>query len=99
MAMYISYTLTKGRQAESVNFSEKFREIPQSSRNGVHVERIRQTKQATRRETETPEAPSAHAKDSEALKAELDELLDEIDDVLEENAEQFVADYVQKGGE
>ncbi len=33
------------------------------------------------------------------LKAEMDELLDEIDSVLEENAEEFVRAYVQKGGE
>ena len=33
------------------------------------------------------------------LKAELDDLLDEIDEVLEENAEEFVRNYVQKGGE
>jgi len=33
------------------------------------------------------------------LKAELDDLLDEIDDVLETNAEDFVKSYVQKGGE
>ena len=35
----------------------------------------------------------------EKLKAELDDLLDEIDEVLEENAEEFVRNYVQKGGE
>ena len=29
----------------------------------------------------------------------LDGLLDEIDSVLEENAEEFVRNYVQKGGE
>ena len=29
----------------------------------------------------------------------LDELLDEIDQVLEENAEEFVKNYIQKGGE
>jgi ubiquitin-like protein Pup len=29
----------------------------------------------------------------------LDELLDEIDSVLEENAEEFVKNYVQKGGQ
>ncbi len=34
-----------------------------------------------------------------ALNAEMDELLDEIDGVLEENAEQFVNQYKQKGGE
>lgn len=28
-----------------------------------------------------------------------DEILDEIDTILEENAEDFVAGYVQKGGE
>ena len=33
------------------------------------------------------------------LKAVLDDLLDEIDDVLETNAEDFVKSYVQKGGE
>jgi ubiquitin-like protein Pup len=35
----------------------------------------------------------------EKIKSELDDLLDEIDDVLEENAEEFVKSYVQKGGE
>ncbi len=30
---------------------------------------------------------------------EIDALLDEIDSVLEENAEEFVKNYVQKGGE
>ena len=31
--------------------------------------------------------------------ADLDAMLDEIDEVLEENAEEFVAAYVQKGGQ
>ena len=35
----------------------------------------------------------------EKLKAEFDDLLDEIDEVLEDNAEEFVRNYVQKGGE
>jgi ubiquitin-like protein Pup len=35
----------------------------------------------------------------EKLKAELDDLLDEIDEVLESNAEDFVKSYVQKGGQ
>ena len=42
--------------------------------------------------------PAANKK-GEELKAELDDLLDEIDEVLEENAEEFVRSYVQKGGE
>ena len=33
------------------------------------------------------------------IKADLDDLLDEIDEVLETNAEEFVKSYVQKGGE
>jgi ubiquitin-like protein Pup len=35
----------------------------------------------------------------EKLKEEMDDNLDEIDSVLEENAEEFVKSYVQKGGE
>ena len=42
------------------------------------------------------EAPrKSEAKDTEAV----DKLLDEIDEVLEENAEEFVRSYVQKGGQ
>ncbi|HSB79334.1 MAG TPA: ubiquitin-like protein Pup [Candidatus Methylomirabilis sp.] len=33
------------------------------------------------------------------LKEEMDKLVDEIDDVLEENAEEFMKSYVQRGGE
>jgi prokaryotic ubiquitin-like protein Pup len=36
---------------------------------------------------------------AEELKGEMDEMLDEIDSVLEENAEEFIKSYVQKGGE
>lgn len=43
---------------------------------------------------QTEEAPSVSADT-----AEVDDLLDEIDTVLEENAEEFVRNYVQKGGE
>jgi ubiquitin-like protein Pup len=39
------------------------------------------------------------AKKGEELKGEMDDLLDEIDNVLEENAEEFVKNYVQRGGE
>ncbi|BBG02145.1 MULTISPECIES: ubiquitin-like protein Pup [Pseudonocardia] len=35
----------------------------------------------------------------EKLGEDVDTILDEIDDVLEENAEDFVRSYVQKGGE
>jgi ubiquitin-like protein Pup len=33
------------------------------------------------------------------IKADMDDLMDEIDAVLEENAEEFVKAYVQRGGE
>jgi ubiquitin-like protein Pup len=36
---------------------------------------------------------------SKNLTADLDSLLDEIDEVLESNAEEFVKSYVQKGGQ
>lgn len=42
--------------------------------------------------------PEKAARD-EKLKADLDDILDEIDDVLETNAEEFVRSYVQKGGQ
>jgi ubiquitin-like protein Pup len=42
---------------------------------------------------------AATSERNEKLKAELDELLDDIDEVLEVNAEDFVKSYVQKGGE
>ena len=34
-----------------------------------------------------------------ALAEDMDKLMDEIDDVLEKNAEEFVKNYVQKGGQ
>ena len=45
---------------------------------------------------DTVEAASARKAE---LDADVDSILDEIDDVLETNAEDFVKSYVQKGGE
>ena len=42
-------------------------------------------------------APSSER--GEKLKEDIDDLLDEIDSVLEDNAEEFVRSYVQKGGQ
>ena len=39
------------------------------------------------------------SKKGKKIKEDLDNLLDEIDDILEENAEEFVKSYVQRGGE
>ena len=41
----------------------------------------------------------SHRRKAAELKEEMDDILDEIDSVLEENAEEFVKSYVQKGGE
>jgi prokaryotic ubiquitin-like protein Pup len=51
-----------------------------------------------KKDAEIEEAPAPSEK-GEKIKAELDDLLDEIDGVLETNAEEFVMGYVQKGGE
>jgi len=53
----------------------------------------------TERSDEVVDEVPATSASGEKLKAELDDLLDEIDEVLEDNAEEFVRNYVQKGGE
>jgi prokaryotic ubiquitin-like protein Pup len=50
-------------------------------------------------ETAATSTGAAAAKQGDKIKAELDDLLDEIDEVLETNAEEFVKSYVQKGGQ
>ncbi len=51
-------------------------------------------------EVQADDATTADVKERhEKLSEDVDSLLDEIDDVLEENAEEFVKGYVQKGGE
>lgn len=62
-------------------------------------EREQIKKQApAKHDEEVVEAPAV-SETGEKLKAELDDLLDEIDEVLETNAEDFVKSYVQKGGQ
>jgi prokaryotic ubiquitin-like protein Pup len=51
-------------------------------------------------EVETEETASSDLKDrQEKLNEDVDSILDEIDEVLEENAEEFVRSYIQKGGQ
>jgi prokaryotic ubiquitin-like protein Pup len=52
-----------------------------------------------RTDTEVTEEAPATSERGEKIKAELDDLMDEIDEVLEDNAEEFVRNYVQKGGQ
>jgi prokaryotic ubiquitin-like protein Pup len=61
----------------------------------------------TTRRTEEPEeappeddaGPDTAAARKAALDEDVDAMLDEIDEVLETNAEEFVRGFVQKGGE
>ncbi|HET9770464.1 MAG TPA: ubiquitin-like protein Pup [Acidimicrobiia bacterium] len=63
------------------------------------AEREQKKKSAPARAEEVVEEAPATSEQGEKIKAELDDLLDEIDEVLETNAEDFVKSYVQKGGE
>ena len=63
------------------------------------AERTQKQRSAPERTEEAVEESPASTARGEKLKAELDDLLDEIDDVLETNAEEFVKSYVQKGGQ
>ncbi len=62
-------------------------------------ERTHKTRPAPQRSDEQVAETTTPAAHGEKIKAELDDLLDEIDGVLEENAEEFVKSYVQKGGQ
>jgi ubiquitin-like protein Pup len=60
------------------------------------------TERATKLEDQDAEVQAAQRASGQLATsklAELDAVLDEIDEVLEENAEDFVKAYVQKGGE
>jgi ubiquitin-like protein Pup len=64
------------------------------------AEREQKKKSApARAEEEVVEETPTTSDQGEKIKAELDDLLEEIDEVLESNAEDFVKSYVQKGGE
>ena len=65
-------------------------------------EQLKKTSQSRKSETPAVETSTSSASTnstSKNLTAELDNLLDEIDEVLESNAEEFVKSYVQKGGQ
>ena len=63
------------------------------------AEREQKKKQVPAEQDEVVADPPVTSETGEKLKAELDDLLDEIDDVLETNAEDFVKSYIQKGGQ
>lgn len=61
-------------------------------------EHSRSRKRHSQTETDEELAPADSAQKAE-LDADVDSLLDEIDSVLESNAEEFVRSFVQKGGQ
>ncbi len=58
-----------------------------------------QVNKETSKTEETEEVVEAKDVKNAELEQEVDGLLDEIDDVLEENAQEFVDNFVQKGGQ
>lgn len=58
------------------------------------------SKQTTKRSEDYEEVSQAEkTEQNQQLNDDIDELLDEIDGVLEENAEEWVRSFVQKGGQ
>ena len=63
-----------------------------------------QEQKQPRKSSESEEAPEATIESDvserkEALDDDVDAILDEIDEVLESNAEDFVKSFIQKGGQ
>ncbi len=63
------------------------------------AERIQKSKPTHDTEESVDTAAEAVTETGDKIKADIDDLLDEIDEVLETNAEDFVKAYVQKGGQ
>ena len=63
------------------------------------AEREQKRKPAPQQREERGEDEPVASDSGQKITAELDALLDEIDEVLESNAEEFVKSYIQKGGE
>jgi len=63
------------------------------------AEQERKQGKKTRSEEDAEVSESVGDAATGQLAEKIDDLLDEIDSVLEENAEEFVKNYVQKGGQ
>lgn len=62
------------------------------------AERVRKQKPKAEKKAEAKVDPAPQESRDEQL-SEIDAVLDEIDEVLEVNAEEFVRGYIQKGGQ
>lgn len=65
---------------------------------GQEQQRPQRRNDAVEETDEVAPVPASTATSTEST-AEVDSLLDEIDDVLETNSEEFVRGFVQKGGQ
>lgn len=79
--------------------SEQIRE--ENKRTVTHDEARQITEEAVERQEAAERAGKValNGEKGEALKKDIDEIMDEIDGVLEENAEAFVGSYVQSSGQ
>ena len=60
----------------------------------------KQPRKSTEDDVQVEEAPETDVADrKEQLDEDIDAILDEIDEVLETNAEDFVKSFIQKGGQ
>ena len=60
---------------------------------------IQKEKQASQEEKPAEVKPTDLKPKGEEIKAAADDLIDQIDDILQDNAEQFIQAYVQRGGQ
>lgn len=62
-------------------------------------EQIHKQKQETTAKVEETKPVEPKNLENKELAEDIDNILDEIDSVLEENAQEFVQNYIQKGGQ
>lgn len=79
--------------------SEQIRE--ENRRTVTHDEARQLTEEAVERQEAAERAGKValNGEKGEALKKDIDQILDEIDGILEENAEVFVKSFIQLGGQ
>jgi ubiquitin-like protein Pup len=99
---YEDIAIAKNGDVLDVPFPAK-ESTPLTGATDVQAAHKQKPKQEQESDSSTPAVPAAGAKsessDTDKLKQDLDDLLDEIEGVLEENAQEFVANYIQKGGQ
>lgn len=62
-------------------------------------EQIRRPQKEEKKEVPEAKPNPRTIEKGEKLKKDIDDLLDKVDGILEENAQEFVKNYIQKGGE